>query len=69
MAPNYFNPRLKEKGKVWQNKQARRQEYEGYATDVITDLSLKWLENRAPDRPFFLMCYYKAPHGLWEYPP
>ena len=33
------------------------------------DLSLKSLENRDPDRPFFLMCYYKAPHGLWEYPP
>lgn len=38
----------------------------GYATDLITDLSLKWLEERDPSRPFCLLCHHKAPHRPWE---
>ncbi|GLQ56397.1 sulfatase [Devosia nitrariae] len=34
----------------------------GYATDIITDLSLDFLERRDRSRPFFLMCHHKAPH-------
>ncbi|MDH3456964.1 MAG: sulfatase [Gemmatimonadota bacterium] len=40
--------------------------YEGYATDIITDLSLEWLRNgRDPERPFLLMSQHKAPHRNW----
>lgn len=39
---------------------------QGYATDIITDKSLTWLEGRDPQRPFFLMCHHKAPHRSWE---
>jgi len=39
---------------------------EGYATDIITDMSLDWLERRDRDRPFFLMTHHKAPHRPWE---
>ena len=63
----YHDPLLKEKGEVWQDHSKGGKEYKGYATDVITDLSLKWLRNRKRDEPFFLMCHHKAPHGLWEY--
>jgi len=38
----------------------------GYATDLITDISLDWLRTLDPDRPFFLMCHHKAPHRPWE---
>jgi arylsulfatase A-like enzyme len=39
---------------------------EGYVTDIITDLSLQWLESgRDPTRPFLLMCQHKAPHRNW----
>ncbi|WP_238402852.1 sulfatase [Paenibacillus mesophilus] len=37
----------------------------GYATDIITDLSIDWIRNRDKDRPFFLMCHHKAPHRPW----
>ncbi len=37
-----------------------------YATDVITDLALEFLENRPRDKPFFLMMHHKAPHRPWE---
>lgn len=43
---------------------ARR--HPGYATEIITDLSLDWLAQRDADRPFFLMCHHKAPHRSWE---
>ncbi len=37
-----------------------------YATDVITDLALDFVENRPRDKPFFLMMHHKAPHRPWE---
>ncbi len=38
----------------------------GYVTDLITDMSLEWLQQRDPDRPFCLLCHHKAPHRYWE---
>jgi arylsulfatase A-like enzyme len=41
--------------------------YKGrYATDVITDLAIDFLEKRPRDKPFFLMMHHKAPHRPWE---
>lgn len=38
----------------------------GYATDVITDLTLDYLKNkRDPKKPFMLMYLNKAPHRPW----
>ncbi|HUY36839.1 MAG TPA: sulfatase [Pirellulales bacterium] len=37
----------------------------GYATDIITDLSIEWLKNRDKSKPFLLMCQHKAPHREW----
>lgn len=38
---------------------------DGYATDVITELGLRFLETRPKDKPFFLMLHHKAPHREW----
>ncbi|KAL1967570.1 hypothetical protein VTN77DRAFT_3085 [Rasamsonia byssochlamydoides] len=38
----------------------------GYATDIITDKSIRWIRERQKDKPFFLMCHHKAPHRSWE---
>lgn len=38
----------------------------GYATDLITDKTLNFLDNRDKDKPFFVMCHHKAPHRSWE---
>ncbi|MDF0718103.1 sulfatase [Muricauda sp. 334s03] len=39
---------------------------EGYATDLITDKSLEWLQHRNADqKPFYLMVHHKAPHRNW----
>ena len=38
----------------------------GYVTDIITDMTLKWLKDeRDSDKPFFLAYLHKAPHREW----
>jgi len=54
----YYNPDLIEMGE--------RKRYEGYCTDIITDVCLSWLKNRRTDRPFCLMFHHKAPHRNWQ---
>ena len=38
---------------------------EGYATDVITDLTIEWLNKRDESKPFFVVVGEKAPHRTW----
>ena len=39
---------------------------EGYVTDIVTDMTLDWLEKeRNPEKPFLLMYLHKAPHRAW----
>jgi arylsulfatase A-like enzyme len=39
----------------------------GYATDLITDLSLEWMESvETGDQPWCLLVQHKAPHRPWE---
>lgn len=38
----------------------------GYTTDVITDLTLEWMqEKRDPNKPFMMAYLHKAPHRPW----
>ncbi|MEK7781648.1 MAG: sulfatase [Verrucomicrobiota bacterium] len=43
-----------------------RKKITGYATDLITDMSIEFLKNRPKDKPFFLMTHHKAPHREWS---
>jgi len=43
-----------------------RRVFEGYVTDLITDMSIAWLKGRDKDRPFCLLCHHKAPHRPWR---
>ncbi len=63
----YFDPYFKEKGNPWQAGKKGGKHYEGYVTDVITDLALNFLKNRPQDKPFCLLYHHKAPHDMWEY--
>ena len=66
----YFDPLLKEKGKPWQDHNDGGEPYKGHSSDVIGNETLKWLgEQRDEKKPFFLMCHFKAPHGIWENAP
>jgi arylsulfatase A-like enzyme len=55
----YYNPDFitKDEGRI---------RIEGYVTDIITELSLEWLESeRNKEKPFFLAFWQKAPHREW----
>lgn len=54
----YYNP--------WFVSPSGRTRVAGYATDIITDMSLDWLQQRDTNKPFFLCCHHKAPHRSWE---
>lgn len=42
-------------------------QYLGYATELITQLTLDWLEKgRDQSKPFMLMMQHKAPHRPWD---
>jgi len=50
---------------VFYTSSARKKEM-GYCTDLITDFSIDFLDQRPKDKPFFLMCHQKAPHRNWQ---
>ena len=39
--------------------------FEGYATDIVTEQSIGFLERRDPEKPFCLLVHHKAPHRPW----
>ncbi len=43
-----------------------RRTVEGYATDIITDLSTDWVESLEGDDPWCILVWHKAPHRSWE---
>lgn len=64
---DYFNPTFRLRGdKEWPKNTIQR---EGHSSDVITDITLNWLEKRDKNKPFFLMHHYKAPHDMFEFAP
>ena len=42
-----------------------RRTVQGYATDLITDMTLDWFKGRERTRPFCLLYHHKAPHRPW----
>lgn len=56
----YYNPTLNFDGE-------RREEIEGYTTDLLTDYAVDWLdEGRDADKPFMLYLSHKAVHSNFE---
>jgi arylsulfatase A-like enzyme len=56
---SYYNPDFitKNEGNI---------KVEGYVTDIVTDMTLDWLEKeRKADQPFMLMYLHKSPHRPW----
>lgn len=37
----------------------------GYATDIITDLALDWIDQEDSSQPWCVLIYHKAPHRPW----
>ncbi|MCA9063214.1 MAG: sulfatase [Planctomycetaceae bacterium] len=65
----YHNPEFRVRGEEPWGKNLIQFDNK-HVTDAITDLSLAWLkEQRDPDKPFFLMHHFKAPHDYFDNAP
>ena len=42
--------------------------HKGFSTDIITDLSIEWMEKRDRKKPFMLMTHFKATHEPFDFP-
>ena len=55
---DYYNPRFIKNGE--------RVQREGYATNIVTDLAINWMDSiRDKEKPFCLFIHHKAPHRTW----
>lgn len=50
------------------NTAAGRVQFRGYVDDIIMDNALETLKSRPKDKPFSLICNFKAPHRDWQPP-
>lgn len=75
---SYFNPIMYtnvggEKRKVRFDSTLTREvpvrQFKGHSSDVITDVTMDWLDKRDKSKPFFLMHHFKAPHDMFQYAP
>ncbi len=63
----YWDPILRTKENF--NKESKDWDiHPGFSTDVITNLSLKWLDTIDKKKPFLLMTHFKATHEPFDYP-
>ncbi len=55
----YYNPEF--------INQSGQYKMEGYTTDIITDKTIKWLDEvKDSEQPFMVMMWHKAPHRNWQ---
>ena len=74
---DYYNI-LFDQGRYWdpilrtvENFHKKQEEWDvhkGFSTDIITDLSIEWLEKRDKEEPFMLMTHFKATHEPFDFP-
>ena len=63
---DYFDPKFATKTEgAWPDNMVSTK---GYVSDIITDITLEWLDQADKSKPFFLMHHHKAPHDDFEYP-
>ncbi|KKO89219.1 acetylglucosamine-6-sulfatase [Sphingobacterium sp. Ag1] len=62
----YHNPSYLSKDN-WNDDEKPGKSYEGYVDDITTAMSLEWIKKRDIDRPFFLMCHFKATHEPFDF--
>ncbi|MDO4692850.1 MAG: sulfatase [Porphyromonadaceae bacterium] len=59
---DYYDPHFIQPGV---NKTTDTIQIKGYVTNIITDLSLDWLDKRDKEKPFALFIHHKAAHRNW----
>jgi arylsulfatase A-like enzyme len=63
----YHDPILKTK-EYWQDGYKGGVRHKGFSTDVIADLAIDWMDKTDSDKPFMMMCHFKATHEPYDFP-
>jgi len=63
----YWDPILRTRKNFHKSKE-QWDIHKGFSTDVITDLSMNWLDTIDRTKPFMLMTHFKATHEPFDYP-
>lgn len=58
---NYYNPEFRTN-----DSDGKYVKEEGYATHLITDHAIEFLEHRDKEKPFCMYVHHKAPHRNWK---
>ena len=65
----YWNPILKTKENWRDGRDASAgKQYEGFSTDIITNLTIEHLKKRDSAKPFMMFCNFKATHEPFDFP-
>lgn len=64
----YDNPGLIKKGDwhAGKNGGPKPTKNQGHSTDIIGEEAIRYLSSVDKEKPFFLMCHFKAPHRPWK---
>lgn len=63
----YWDPILRTSGNFHKSSEEWNV-HKGFSTDVITQLSIDWLDQRNDKKPFMLMTHFKATHEPFDFP-
>ena len=67
----YWDPAFVETGQPWTQRweqPIRPGPDSKFCTDLISESSIEWLDKRDKEKPFFLMCHFKATHEPYDFP-
>lgn len=65
----YFDPIMKT-SENWIDDDLGKQGdvIKGFSTDIVTDMTIRWIQEREKDKPFVAFCHFKATHEPWDFP-
>lgn len=65
----YIDPLMKN-ATNWVDDDVRKQgdTIKGFSTDIVTTQTINWIKNRDEDKPFMMLCHFKATHEPWDFP-
>ncbi len=65
-----YNDPLMKNAANWIDDDVRKQgdTIKGFSTDIVTTQTINWIKNRDEDKPFMMLCHFKATHEPWDFP-
>ncbi|MDH6533859.1 DUF4976 domain-containing protein [Parabacteroides sp. 52] len=65
----YWDPIMKtDTNWIDDDKGKQGEVFQGFSTDIVTDKTMEWIQNRDKEKPFMMFCHFKATHEPWDFP-